>query len=277
MKLQQLMEELFLKFPKETAMDGDPIGIQVQPDNNEVSGLLITMEVTREVVDEAVLLGFNTILTFHPLIYMPLSKVSYNERVGNLVLELAKHSISLISLHTAFDAYTDGTSKLLTERIGLKVSGFLVPDKKYNDCGMGVIAESDGIDYSILLEKVNSICACPVRYCKGGSDIVKKIAIVGGSGYSFIDAVLAANCDAFITADVTYHKFHAVKGKVLLIDVGHYEMEQFVPKGIVDAIGNILANNNIKYKTSKIVTNPVVYLSDNDYYSKQKYILETNY
>jgi putative NIF3 family GTP cyclohydrolase 1 type 2 len=141
---------------------------------------------------------------------------------------------------------------------------------------MGIIASpKKQIDSVELIEKIHNICFSPIRYSSGGNKIINKIAIVGGSGTSFIPNVLASGCDAFITADVTYHQFHSVKDKLLLIDVGHYEMEQFVPKGIANALNGFLTSNKIKFETSKILTNPIRYFPNgNDYLNKQNEILK---
>lgn len=259
MELELLMNEINATFPVETAMPNDRIGLQIQTENNTVNGLLITLEVTDKVIEECIKNNFNTILTFHPLIYQKLEKISLTDRVGKLCSQLIKNSINLISIHTTFDTYQNGTSKILADKLGLKTIDFLVPDKINDKCGMGIIAApNEKITAIELIEKVYTVCNSPIRYSDTEhSKNINKIAIVGGSGTSFLQNVLDAKCDAFITADATYHQFHTVKDKLLLIDVGHYEMEQFVPQGIANALGNFLTKNNIKYKITTVLTNPI--------------------
>ena len=271
MELELLLDAINSTFPVETAMLNDRIGLQIQTEAKTVNGLLITLEVTDEVVEECKKNKFNTILTFHPLIYQKLSTISLCDRVGRLCSKLIKNSINLISIHTTFDAYQYGTSKILADKLGLKTIDFLVPDAKNKNCGMGIIAVTgEEITSTELVQKVYNVCNSPIRFsCTDKLKTINKIAIVGGSGTSFMQNVLDAQCDAFITADATYHQFHSVKDKLLLIDVGHYEMEQFVPQGIADALGNFLASNNIKYETTKILTNPIQYFPDNNYANKQ--------
>lgn len=121
-----------------------------------------------------------------------------------------------------------------------------------------------------LLIRLSGICNSPVRYCHGKDDNqIKRIAIVGGSGSSFIEDALKANADAFITADVSYHNFHRVEGKMALLDPGHYEMEQFVTKGLHDFLSSKI-DENVNLCISHAYTNPIRYYPDNDYTKKQK-------
>jgi dinuclear metal center YbgI/SA1388 family protein len=270
MLLKLLLDKINSCFPAETAMEGDRIGLQIETEASNVEGVLFTLEVTDEVVSECKQKNFNTIITFHPLIYSKLASISLDERVGRLCSFLIKNSINLISIHTTFDAYENGTSKVLADLLGLNVSSFLVQNEYKNNCGMGVIAvPKNKITTINLVSKINEICGSPVRYCGDNDTEIKKIAVVGGSGTSFIPDVIANKCDCFITADVTYHQFYAAQNHFTLIDVGHYEMEQFVPKAMENVLKNFLDSNKINYATSQVLTNPIQYYPKNNYLNIQ--------
>jgi dinuclear metal center YbgI/SA1388 family protein len=260
MQLKELLLEIDTYFPSETAVSGDRIGLQIQTEKQIVNGILFTLEVTDEVIEECIANNFNTIISFHPLIYSKLSAITLTERVGRLCSKLIKNSINLIVIHTTFDVYEYGTSKILSDLLGLNYQSFLVPDKIKSNCGMGVISvPTNKINTLELVSKVSQVCGSPVKYC-GRDDVeLKKIAIVGGSGTSFVPDVIANGCDCFITADATYHQFHSALDNFILIDVGHYEMEQFVPSGVAKAMNNFLVNNKIDFKVSNVITNPVRY------------------
>jgi dinuclear metal center YbgI/SA1388 family protein len=247
--------------PSSSAMDGDRVGLQLQSGNEEVRSALFAFETTDETIAEADKLGVDCIICFHPLIYSPIVQISENERVGKLVTKLIKKSISLIVAHTNFDAFHYGTSRLLADRLGLRSLDFLVRDNKIENAGMGIIAEAGKPIYkSDLLASVKSVCESPIRHNAYFEDKqIKKIAILGGSGFSFYKYALANKCDAFITADCSYHKFHEVEDKLLLIDPGHYEMEKFVPEGMSDALAERLQAGRVKTFVSKTLTNPVFY------------------
>ena len=259
MELDKLLYHINKILPCETAMKHDRIGLQAEA-SNEVHKILIVYEVTDEVIDECIASCCDTIITFHPLIWAPLTNILLNERVGRLLSKIIKSSINLISLHTTFDAYQYGTSYLLANALQLNICGFLVPDNNMDKCGMGIIGEmSEPIKEEDLLKKVYDICQSPSKYTSGASNIIKKVAIVGGSGTSFINNARQNNCDAFITADITYHIFHAEKNHLMLIDPGHYETELFVKNGIAKLFNDFFVSNNIEYMVSKVNTNPVKY------------------
>lgn len=278
MDINLLLDIIEKNLPRETAMDGDRIGLQVQAGDTDLHNLLITMEVNDAVIDEAIKLKSDCIITFHPLIFHPVLQITEEERVGKLLLKLIRNSISLIAIHTNFDSYINGTSKILCDKLNLEYQSFLVPDKTREGYGMGVICtpKSD-LQLNQLLENISSVSNAPLRYCEGKPDSsIKKIAIVGGSGSSFIDDALNSNVDSFITADVSYHNFHKVKGKMALIDPGHYEMEQFVAKGLYDFL-SVKIDKNIILNLSHSYTNPVRYFPDNSFNDKQKKYIINKY
>ena len=242
-------------------MEGDPIGLQVQSGRTYVHNVMTALEVTDEVIEEAVENKIDCIIAFHPLIFMPLKSIHDDDRVGRVVSKLIKNEIALIAVHTAFDAFEEGTSKILAEKLDLKITDFLIPDENYSNRGIGLVTEpKDKLSDEELLNNVYRVCNSPLRFNKGKTNNIKRIAILGGSGSSFINDAIDTEADVFITADVTYHKFHFVNGKMMIIDPGHYEMEQFVPFGLKKLLEENLNNGSLNkiIVTSKL-TNPVRY------------------
>ncbi len=270
MKISNLIAKIEEILPKATAIEGDRIGLQVQSSISEVFSLLITMELTDEVVDEAQQIGVDCIISFHPLIYKPLSEIIEIERVGRLVSKLIKYEIAFISVHTTFDAHAEGTSKIIADNLGFKFIDFLVPDRNIPNTGIGVICEPNNpLCTTELVNLVSERLFAPVRFTQGATNEIKRIGIVGGSGSSFLNNALSANLDAFITADVSYHTFHSVRGRLTLIDPGHYEMEQFVSSGIAKLISKALTNETVRVNISKVLTNPVEYYPNNNWRNLQ--------
>lgn len=261
-ELSDILEKLL---PPDTAMNGDRIGTQIEGSEAPVRKILTTLEVTDEVIEEATKYKIDTIITFHPLIFSPLIRIENSERVGRLIKKIIKNNINLFSVHTSFDAFENGTSKIIADKLELINTEFLVPDINYRSKGMGIKGEFlSEITLDKFLEKVSYIMKSPLRY-NYYKDKIKKVAILGGSGSSFIDDALKSGADAFITADVSYHKFHYVSGKMMIADPGHYEMEQFVAQGIKELLDENLPDNIIIKKTS-VLTNPVKYYPDTEKY-----------
>jgi dinuclear metal center YbgI/SA1388 family protein len=269
MEINRILELLEKYLPALTAMDGDRIGLQLQSGRNEVNSLLITMELNEEVVSEAIKNGNECIITFHPLIFYPLVSITGDNRVGNLIDKMISNRIALISIHTNFDSYKFGTSYIFASKLGFDVSGFLEPSSIVPGYGMGVVCNMDNpIQLDTLLERVQLISSSPLRFVEGQNNFIKNIGIVCGSGSSFIDKALELKLDVLITADLTYHHFHKCKGRLSLIDTGHYEMEQFVPEGLYELLKSIL-DNNIKLNISQVHTNPVSYFPENGFKNMQ--------
>ncbi len=270
MQIDNLLKLIDDLLPPETAMAGDKLGLQIQGDENDLRKFLITMEITTEVIEEAKALGTDCIITFHPLIFHPLQNITNQDRVGLLAKKIISSNLTIISIHTNFDSYENGTSKVLSDKLGFISKGFLVHDKIFADTGMGLIAEPQKpLSPNELIETVSSVCGSPVRFNEIGSDrLISRIAIVGGSGSSFIDDALNNDVDAFITSDISYHQFHRVNGRLMLIDPGHYEMEQFVAPALAMLLKSKIAVELVDWiKVSKTITNPVRYFPNT-----QKYI-----
>jgi len=281
MKIEKLHEFIENLLPKDTAIDGDRIGLQIQAGRTEIRKLLITMELNDEVILEAKNKNCDCIITFHPLIYKPLAQILDNERVGRITTKLILSQIALFSVHTTFDAYFKGTSRILSDKLGLVFESFLIPDETISNSGIGLVAKSiNPIKPDELLETLYNITNSPSRFCYGKpGKLIERIAIIGGSGSSLINNVFESEVDAFITADISYHTFHMAAGEMMMIDPGHYEMEQFVPYGLMNLLKENSMNMDIdEIIISEILTNPVSYFPDGENYKiKQKKYLSNNF
>lgn len=265
MILKELIKHIEELLPPISAMNNDRIGLQLQSQKEKVSNILIVYEVTDDVVNEAIIGGYDCIITFHPLIWMPLLSINNEERVGRLVSKLISNNIALISVHTTFDSFHQGTSRILLDLLELRFTSFLVEDKNIENTGLGVIGKFDKpMLAEDFLQLVSDKLIANLRYTEGKSNTIQSVAILGGSGSDFIDAALNAGADAYITADCTYHQFHRLKGDMWLIDPGHYEMEQFIPPVLKNIIEYKLKNTDaeLNFGFSKIRTNPVNYYPD---------------
>lgn len=127
--------------------------------------------------------------------------------------------------------------------------------------GMGAIGEFEkSMDQNEFLEYVNKkIKASNLRFTKGKSKLIKKVAVCGGSGSDLVGTAISNGADAFITADVKYHTFQDAEGKILLVDAGHYETEIHSLSFVQKKMQNFLKDNNSNVKVYKYTgtTNPV--------------------
>ncbi|MEY2719426.1 MAG: hypothetical protein RLZZ273_792 [Bacteroidota bacterium] len=245
-----------------TAVKGDPTGVQISASVDNVSRVLTCMEITDAVVDEAVSLSCDTIVTFHPLIYVPLTSIAGQDRVARLVARLIRQDISVVCVHTTFDAFPQGTNAILASKVGLTDTRPLVvslidgrPDT--HGYGMGLIGNYNG-SFTSLLASVAEVSGGPVRYSRPNVTENLTVAMVAGSGMSYFRNAVDAGANVFITADVKYHDFHAATDVISIIDPGHYEMEQFVPQGMIQPLEQTCSE--CTFIASTIRTSPVAYV-----------------
>lgn len=275
-ELTDLLEELF---PSEYALKDDRIGLQIHLEQDKITNLLVAYEITENVVDEAIAANCNTILVFHPLIYHPLREIKQNDRVGYLATKLIKHNISVISLHTRFDVVANGTSFAFASKIGLANCKILDPSPSNPNYGMGcwgILPSHPTLED--FLDTIIKVVNAPIRFCEGNKKRIKTVGIVGGSGSSYISKALELNLDAFITSDISYHQFHSAKSRIVLIDCGHFETEQFIVPTLTKVLKDKLGNVEIGIIASTQLTNPIQYYPNTSKYllKQQEYVKKIN-
>jgi dinuclear metal center YbgI/SA1388 family protein len=272
MRIEEFLASLDRTLPLSLAHDDDPVGVQVRVDDVELSGVAVAYEIDEETVRRAHRAGANLIVAFHPLIYAPLRRITGDGRVERTVVELIDRRVALYIVHTAFDAHPRGTSVLLGEAIGLREIGPIFPDARAEGAGFGAVGNlSEPLPLAELAERVRIACGASVVRVSDRADgtmarAVRRVAIVGGSGMSFYEGAVAAGADAFITADVRYHAFHAAIDRIPVLDPGHAESEAYVVDGIADLVRQTVDGLGLSIPVIPIVesTNPVHYIVNQD-------------
>ena len=120
--------QLFEQFsPKQYAMEGDKIGLQIGRLNKPVHRVMIALDVLEEVVDEAIEKEVDLIIAHHPLIYRPLKNIVTDQLPGRMIEKLLKHDITVYAAHTNLDVAKGGVNDLLAEALKLSNTEVLVP------------------------------------------------------------------------------------------------------------------------------------------------------
>jgi dinuclear metal center YbgI/SA1388 family protein len=120
--------QLFEQFsPKQYAMEGDRIGLQIGRLNKPVHRVMIALDVLEEVVDEAIEKEVDLIIAHHPLIYRPLKNIMTDQMPGRMIEKLLKHDITVYAAHTNLDVAKGGVNDLLAEALELSNTEVLVP------------------------------------------------------------------------------------------------------------------------------------------------------
>lgn len=248
MKLKNILAEYEKIIPIELQEDWDNSGIQIGDLEKDISKILIALDTDDDVLKYAKKYNYNLIINHHPLIFKPMKKIVSDNIIDNRIIYAIKNDISIYASHTNFDNYNYGTSYLLAKKLGIKDMNILSPldnNAKYGTGIYGFIEEMSIEEFNLKL-KEKLLLNNTIFY--GDKDKkIKKIAVVGGSGASFIDDCLINNVDLFITGDIKYHDAdHAIDNKLNILDIGHYESEKLVMEKIREILKEVIKDENIE-------------------------------
>ncbi len=341
----------------------DNSGLQVGDPEMEINGILITLDVTEEVLQEAEKLDFNLIISHHPVIFGGLKSLTGSNAAERIVREAVKKELAIYSGHTNFDAIAVGVNNAIANRLGmvnpkildplkdhLKKLVVFVPDKHlekvrlamfdagagtiggydqcsftlkgkgtfrgsegsnpyvgepgkmhqepetrletilpaplagkviramveahpyeevaydiypldnpYGQAGMGMVGElEDPMEEEVFMSFVKDRFGVKViRHSALSGRPVKKVALCGGAGSFLLGKAKASGADVFVTGDFKYHQFFDADGKIVVMDIGHYESEQFTRELFYDLL--IKKFPKFAVRLSKTETNPIKY------------------
>tara|TARA_B100001057_G_scaffold2458_2_gene2253 strand:+ start:3679 stop:4461 length:783 start_codon:yes stop_codon:yes gene_type:complete len=259
MKIQEIVNTLDIWAPTEQAEDFDNVGLILGDINYDLMGVLVTLDTTDKVIDEALEKNCNLIISFHPIIFSGVKKITPNSYVEKTIIKAIENKISVYSIHTSLDNHPQGVNYEISKRLGLINSEILIPKKNNKIIGMGRIGEFQkelGEDDFICHLK-NTMRTNVIRHSKLLGKKIKKVSVLGGSGAFGIDNSISQNADAYVTADLKYHDFFKANDKIVLFDIGHYESEQFTKNLIHDYLTKKFPSLAIVLSTTN--TNPVYY------------------
>jgi dinuclear metal center YbgI/SA1388 family protein len=363
MHIRDLIEFIENKFPLDLQESYDKCGLTYGRIQNKLEGVLVCLDVTEEVVEEAVQKKCNLIVSHHPVIFQGLKKINLKSMNSRILEKCIKNDIALYALHTNLDNHHQGVNKEIMDRIGIDGPEILLPkpntlsklivyvpsqhidtlDKAlfaqgaggigdYTECcfrinGQGtfkannqanpVIGEKgkrefvDEIRAEYLVRNTNlrevvnamkevhpyeqvayEIIAIENNNDEFGSGMwgelpkeiseieflnqlklnfnlntirhtslreknISRVAVCGGSGSFLLEHAKRLKADVFITSDFKYHEFFDAENEILILDIGHWESEQFT----TNLIGRILNENfsNFGVHLTEVNTNPVNY------------------
>ena len=235
----------------------DNSGLCIGSPDDEVTSILLALDCTPELIDEAVECGADMIVTHHPLIFSGLKKISSDDLVGRAVIKAIKNGISIYAAHTNADKVLSGVSGAMARRLGLENVSILADEG--DGTGLGVVGT--------LPQPLTSRQAMDLVKEKFGLKVVKsskpvegpvtKVAMCGGSGASLIKAAQKAGAQLYISGDISYHNFFT-QNDFMIMDIGHYESEI----DIVEILFSLIKKNFPTFAvriTQNINSNPIYY------------------
>ncbi len=239
------------KFRPELQEDYDNAGFLLGEHGTAYRGALVALDLTPEVIEEAIEHGLNLIVTHHPFIFSGLKRITDSSETGRMVIQLVRNGISVYAAHTNLDNLPWGVNGILAEKLGMKNCRILCRQDASApfETGAGMVGElPKAMETDKFLLKVKEVLmptGCRRSLCISKHNPkrkVKRIAICGGAGSFLIGNAIDSGADLYLTADMKYHDFQRAEGRITLVDAGHYETEQFAKEIISRAISEKFSN-----------------------------------
>ena len=249
MRRDELIRAIESFCPPELAEDWDNTGVQIDMGYPEVRKVMTALEITDEVINEAMNSEADWIVTHHPLIFTSTSSVKFNDVTGRYIQRLIRAGISVYSAHTSFDKAEGGNN----DYIG-KILGFDNAEHFSNDNGYlrkAVYAEEKC--FGDIIKEVSDALGIDFRLFRAVGDPETKISRIGwctGSGAEFIQDAFDEGCDLYITGDVKYHDAQLARALgICVLDAGHYGTEKCFADNMAEMLKNSTDAEIIKSKT----------------------------
>ncbi len=342
----------------------DNSGLIIGNPDDEISGILITLDITEEILDEAISKGLNLIICHHPIVFSGIKKLNSKNYIERCVAKAIKNDISIYAAHTNLDSVFGGVNSKICEKLELQNCKILAPipqflkklvtfvpvgdaekvrtaifeagaghignydscsynvngqgtfrgnnntnphvgeknqlhfeeevrietifpkhiqskvikallqahsyeevaydiyplENDYQQAGIGMIGElAEPMDEISFLKKLKAVFRCEVvKHTQLLGKPIRKVAVCGGAGSSYLAKAIAQKADIFVSGDFKYHQFFDAEKQIVIADIGHYESEQFTKEVFYE----LLTKKFPKFAVhlSAINTNPVSYL-----------------
>lgn len=231
--VKEIYDYLDTLAPFSRQMDFDNSGFLVGRGEATVEKTLIALDITQEVIDEAVTAGCQLIVSHHPIIFRPARSVTDNSLVGKCLLDLAENHVAAICAHTNLDVAEGGVNDALAQKLELEQIELLHQEgvdtmgKPYGVGRVGTVNVFDSArEFASFVQ--TQLNAGGLRLEDAGRP-VHKVAVGGGACGEYMKEAVKMGCDTFVTADIKYNTFLDAKALGLnLIDAGHFATENVV-------------------------------------------------
>lgn len=239
--------------PRALALEFDNPGLLVEPDHDEISRVLVALDCTKAVAEEAAQWGADLVLTHHPLFFHPVQRMTYADPATAAACVLLRNGIGLFAAHTNLDAAQGGVNDTLCELLGLQ-------DAIPFDEGVGRIGKlKEGMEARAFTQMAERVLNTKAQFVGDFNATISRVAVLGGSGSGAILAARAERADVLLTGEIKYSD--AIDAKTIglsLIAAGHYETERVVLNPLIRRLQNECFT--VQYQLSHADVSPFVRL-----------------
>ena len=233
--LNQVVEVFEKLWPTHLAEDWDVVGLVTGSPSQEIRKVLLTVDVTADVVEYAKEINANLIFAHHPMILRGVTSIAENTAKGNVLAELLRNNIAVYSAHTNADSVVTGTSAILANLLGLSNRLPLQPstDSQQGIGQIGTLKSPTTLGkLASLLNAILPPTATGVRVAGDFERKVRKVALCAGAGDSYSLIALDQGAEVFITSDLKHHNSQEIlelakarNVEFALIDISHWAAE----------------------------------------------------
>ncbi len=229
--LHNLIDHFETIYPSKLAESWDKVGLHFGHKERKVEKILTALDLTLEVVEEAIQLEVDTIIVHHPPLFKAIERFDLDNSQNLIYEKVIKHNINVIALHTNLDIAKNGMNDWLLEELSIHTISNIYQNEDTSNPGLGrvgtlskamnrkdvinLIKETFDLKYINVIEKTRK-------------ESYQRIAIIGGSGSSLMNDVAKVNPDIFLTGDITYHTAQAAEYQnFMTVDIGHHAENVF--------------------------------------------------
>ncbi|XP_066152023.1 NIF3-like protein 1 [Euwallacea fornicatus] len=228
--LQEIIKKLQQIAPLNLAESWDNVGLLVEPTPEaQINSVLLTIDLTEDVVLEAITVGAQLIISYHPNIFRPLKSVTQSSWKERIIVQCIKNNISVFSPHTSWDAMANGVNDWLGSVLPIKESKPILSNKENPDIGMGRILTIETLPLKEVIDLIKRHIGIPhvrlgIGRAKTLDSSISTVALCAGSGASVLGTIAA---DLYLTGEMSHHEvLEATQRGINVILCNHSDSER---------------------------------------------------
>lgn len=244
--VREVLQKLYELAPANLKEDWDNVGLLCGCDDQPVTKILVALDATMGVLQEAKERGCDLLVTHHPMLFGSVRAVNDSSVTGKELLFAARNGIACVNLHTNLDSVSGGVGDKLAQLLQLQNAELLEPrgtddrGRPYGYVYGGTVAQTALPEFANFVK--SKLGCAGLRYADGGKP-VHRVAVGGGACGDELPVVLAHGYDTFVTADIKYHMFlDAAQMGLNLIDAGHFQTENHICDVLCSYIRSVYPN-----------------------------------
>jgi dinuclear metal center YbgI/SA1388 family protein len=258
MLLEKLISQFDSLWPPADKEEWDKPGLMLGSLTQDVKRVLLSVDVTRDVTEEAISTGCQLIVSHHPMFMRGVFELSETGIKGAKAALAIRHGVAVFSAHTNADFQTGGVTQSLATKLGLTKLTAL--ESTSSHVVMGEVDEVSLLDFARLVGKKLPAVAQGVKVAGDPSRMISKVAVLAGSGDGYLPMVAQSSADLYITSDLRHHPAQdfseqsAITGGPALMDIAHWAAEWVWLDSAKAQLENLIPQ--VEFVVSEINTDP---------------------